>query len=92
MAYCVDAKSGKQVYGERIPAAGRTYSSATLANGKVYYVTQDKGTFVVAAKPKFELIATNKLDDTSRTNASPVVDSGRLLIRTDQHLYCIGKK
>ena len=49
-------------------------------------------TFVIAAKPKFELISTNKLEDTSRTNASPVIDDGRLLIRTDKHLYCVGKK
>ena len=23
---------------------------------------------------------------------NPVIDSGRLLIRTDKHLYCVGKK
>ena len=47
---------------------------------------------MIAAKPKYELIATNKLADTSRTNASPVIDNGRLLIRTDKYLYCVGKK
>jgi hypothetical protein len=46
----------------------------------------------IAAKPKYELIATNKLADTSRTNASPVIDNGRLLIRTDNYPYCVGKK
>jgi outer membrane protein assembly factor BamB len=92
IAYCVEAASGKRVYAERLPQAGRTYASATLADGKIYYVTRDDVTFVVAARPKFELIATNRVADKSRTNASPVVDNGRLLIRTDQHLYCIGKK
>ena len=43
-------------------------------------------------QPKYELIATNKLADTSRTNASPAIDNGRLLIRTDKYLYCVGKK
>jgi hypothetical protein len=56
------------------------------------YVTDNATTLVIAAKPKYELIATNKLADTSRTNASPAVDSGRLLIRTDKYLYCVGKK
>jgi hypothetical protein len=62
------------------------------ADGKVYYVSDTATTYVVAAKPKFELLATNKLADTSRTNASPVLDNDRLLIRTDKHLYCIGNK
>ena len=92
IAYCVEAATGKQVYGERVQGAGRTYASAAYADGKVYYVTQNATTFVVSAKPKFELISMNRLEDTSRTNASPVIDNGRLLIRTDKHLYCIGKK
>jgi outer membrane protein assembly factor BamB len=91
-AYCIDAETGKEVYAERIPGIGRAYASGVYADGKIYYVSDSATAFVVAAKPKFELIATNKLADTSRTNASPVVDNGRLLIRTDKHLYCIGKK
>lgn len=91
-AYCVEAATGKQVYAERVRGVGTTYSSGVYADGKIYYVSQNAATFVVAAKPKFELLATNKFDDTSRTNASPAIDNGRLLIRTDKHLYCIGKK
>jgi hypothetical protein len=62
-----------------------------VADGKLYYVSQHSGTFVMAAKPKFELLATNKFADNDRTNASPVVDNGRLLIRSDKYLYCVGK-
>jgi outer membrane protein assembly factor BamB len=91
-ACCIDAATGKEVYTERIPGIGRAYSSGVYADGKIYYVSDNATTFVVAAKPKYELIATNKLDDTSRTNASPAIDNGRLLIRTDKHLYCIGRK
>jgi outer membrane protein assembly factor BamB len=91
-AMCVEAATGKPVYAQRIPGIGRAYASGVYADGKIYYVTDNATTLVIAAKPKFELIATNKLADTSRTNASPVVDHGRLLIRTDQHLYCVGKK
>lgn len=91
-AYCVNATNGERVYAERIRGVGTTYSSGVYADGKIYYVAQNATTYVVAAKPKFELIATNKLEDTSRTNASPAIDNGRILIRTDKHLYCIGKK
>jgi outer membrane protein assembly factor BamB len=91
-ALCIDAATGKEVYAERVPGIGRAYASGVYADGKIYYVADDATTFVIAAKPKYELIATNKLADTSRTNASPAIDNGQLLIRTDKHLYCIGKK
>ena len=90
-AYCLDAASGEQVYKQRVPGAGRTYASGIIADGKIYYVSQNDTTYVLPAKPKFEVLATNKVADSSRTNASPVVDGSRLLIRTDKHLYCVGK-
>jgi outer membrane protein assembly factor BamB len=91
-AQCIEAATGKEVYAQRLQGIGRAYASGVYADGKIYYVTDAATTFVIAAKPKYELIATNKLADTSRTNASPAVDNGRLLIRTDKHLYCLGKK
>jgi outer membrane protein assembly factor BamB len=92
IAYCLNAETGKQVYAERVPKAGRTYASGIVADGKLYYVSQTGTTFVVAANPKFELLATNRFDDDARTNASPVVDHGRILIRSDNYLYCVGAK
>lgn len=92
VAICVDAATGKEVYSQRVPGLGRAYASGICADGKIYYVTENATTLVLAAKPKYALLATNRLADTSRTNASPVVDNGRLLIRTDTHLYCVGKK
>ena len=82
------------VYQERLqPGAGRIWSSPVLADGKLYYVSQHNGTFVVAANPKYELLAHNVFsDDDSRTNASPIVSNGQLLLRTDRRLYCIGKR
>jgi hypothetical protein len=48
---------------------------------------------VVAAQPKFELLAHNVFaDDKSRTNASLAVSDGQLFLRNDEYLYCIGKK
>jgi hypothetical protein len=91
-AQCIDAATGKEVYSQRVQGIGRAYASGVYADGKIYYVADDATTFVIAAKPKYELIAANKLADTSRTNASPAIDNGQLLIRTDKHLYCLGKK
>ena len=70
--------------------SGQIWSSPVLADGKLYIVSQNAGTFVVAAKPKFELLAHNVFqDDNSRTNASPAISNGQLFLRTDKRLYCI---
>jgi outer membrane protein assembly factor BamB len=90
---CQEAATGKIVYQQRLsPASGLIYASPVLADGKLYFVSQRKGTYVVAAKPEFELLAHNVFEeDSSRTNASLAVSNGHLLLRTDQHLYCIRK-
>jgi hypothetical protein len=65
------------------------YASAVLVDGKIYYQSQEEGVYVVAAKPDYELLAHNKTQDTNRSNACPVPDAGRLLIRSDGYLYCL---
>jgi outer membrane protein assembly factor BamB len=94
VVHCQDAATGKIVYEERLkPATGIIWASPVLADGKLYFVSQKKGTYVVAAKPKFELLEHNVFeDDGSRTNASLAVSNGQLLLRSDKYLYCIGKR
>lgn len=89
-AYCAKADTGEIVYEKRLERAGQVYSSALLADGKIYYLTRDGKTFVIAAKPEFEQLAANDLRDGSIFNGSPAVDGNRLLIRSDLFLYCIG--
>lgn len=91
---CQNPATGEIVYDERLnPGAGRIWSSPVLADGKLYFVSQHNGTYVVAAQPKFELLAHNKFeDDDSRANASPAVSNGHLFLRTDRNLYCVGAK
>ena len=94
IACCQNSATGEMVYEERLqPDSGTIWSSPVLADGKLFYVSQHNGTFVVAAQPKFELLAHNVFnDDDSRANASPAVSHGQLLLRTDRNLYCIGAK
>jgi outer membrane protein assembly factor BamB len=93
-AFCLEAATGKVVYEERVPRAGQVYASALLADGRIYYLTRDGRTFVVAAKPQYELLATNDLRDGDRSlfHATPVAADGRLFIRSDKALYCLEKK
>jgi hypothetical protein len=90
MAYCLDAKTGEAKYQVRFrERPGLIYASAVLVDGKIYYQSQEEGVYVVAAKPDYELLAHNKTQDTNRSNACPVPDAGRLLIRSDGYLYCL---
>lgn len=90
--YCLDAKTGEIAYEERlVPPAREIYASPVLADGKLFYVSRRSGTFVLSAKPKFDLLAQNDLGDTSVFNASPVVNNGQWLLRSDRYLYCIGQ-
>jgi hypothetical protein len=92
--YCVRADKGTVVYEQRLkPAPDRIYASPILADGKLYYVSRTHGTFVIEAKSEFKLLAHNTIaSDRSVFNATPAVNNGQLLLRSDRFLYCVGKK
>ncbi|MGV3756111.1 MAG: PQQ-binding-like beta-propeller repeat protein [Verrucomicrobiota bacterium] len=93
MLYCVKTDTGEVIYEERLPGRGdRFYASPLLVGDKLYYVGRSGITYIVAAKPKFELLGTNSLAEGNIVfNASPALVDGKLLIRSDRHLYCIGR-
>jgi outer membrane protein assembly factor BamB len=81
-----DAADGRKVYQHRM--GGAYTASPVVAGGNIYFVSEDGDTQVVAAGPEFKTVATNSLGETCL--ASPAVARGRLLIRTEKALYCIG--
>lgn len=93
IACCADAKTGELKYKQRLaPAAGKNWSSPVAADNKIYYVSLDKGTFVLAAGPEFRILAHNTIAaDTGRWIATPAISNKRLILRSTQTLYCIGK-
>src|SRR5262245_61961302 len=88
--WCLDPRTGKEIYGrQRLPPA--TYSgSPVLADGKIYVTNEDGVTAVVKAGPTFQLLASNDFND--YTLSSPAISDGQIFIRTAKHLYCIGKR
>jgi outer membrane protein assembly factor BamB len=86
-AVCLEARTGKTVWKERV-VGDALWGSMLLADGKLYVSSLGGKTFVLAASPKFELLATNDLEEP--TYASLAVSNGELFIRTWKHLYCIG--
>jgi hypothetical protein len=92
IAFCAEALTGKIVYEERIERADQVYASPVLADGRLYYISRSGRTFVVAAAPKYELLAVNDLGNAGMFNASPAVTGNRLILRSDKFLYCLGPK
>ena len=88
--WCLDAKTGAEIYGkQRLPPS--TYSgSFVMADGKLYVTNEDGLTSVVKTGPKFELLAENHLND--YTLSSPAISDGQIFIRTTGGLWAIGKR
>jgi outer membrane protein assembly factor BamB len=83
----VDAKTGERVYQDRV---GGVYTASPVAgDGKVYLLSEDGETIVIAAGRTPRILERNKLS--ARQLASPAVAGGRLFIRSDDALYAIGK-
>jgi len=90
IVWCLDAKTGAEVYGQQRIKPGTYSGSPVLADGKIYITNEDGLTTVLAAGPKFEVLAENALND--YTLSSPAISDGRIYIRTSGFLYSIGKK
>lgn len=88
--FCLDAKTGAEVYVQQRIKPGTYSASPVLADGKIYITNEDGLTTVVAAGPKFEVLAENPLND--YVLSSPAISDGQIFIRTSGHLYAIGKK
>ena len=84
----------RSVYEERLsPNPGQIYASPVLGGGKLYYLGRQGRMVIVAASPKFEVLADNTLENNRGVfNATPAFDGGRLLLRSNRTLYCIGEK
>jgi len=89
-AYCLKLADGSIVYDQPFPAP--PYASMLAAGGKLYVVTRQGGTVVLEAGPKYKVLATNRLQDRSEFKASPIVADGKLILRSNRALYCIGAR
>jgi outer membrane protein assembly factor BamB len=82
----IDAKTGERVWQER--TAGVFSASPVAADGKVYFVSETGETIVLSTSGP-AIVARNDLGE--RSLASPAISGGRIYIRTDGHLFAIGK-
>jgi len=89
---CHDAGTGREIYGKtRFPGGRSSFTSSPWAyNGKLFFLSEDGDTYVLAAGDEFKLLQRNTLDELCL--ATPAVSQGNLLIRTASKLYCISNE
>jgi hypothetical protein len=85
---CLEAATGRRVWRERM--GGNYRASLVAGDGKVYFTSLEGVVTVVKAGRAFQVLAKNNLGE--GIVASPAVADGRLYIRGEKHLYCIGDK
>lgn len=87
---CYDRKTGKQMYFERL-SSRNIFASPIVLAGKLLFLIENGETVVMEPGPAFKVIHRNKLEDESVFRASPAVADGKLFLRSQSHLYCIGE-
>ncbi len=83
-----DARTGRSIYDRVRIEPGATFTASPWAyNGKIFALSEDGDTYVIAAGPDYELLGKNVIGE--MTLASPAVAGRTLLLRTAAHLYAI---
>jgi outer membrane protein assembly factor BamB len=86
---CYEARTGKQVYQERLGGHGGYSASPVAADGKLYFTGEEGEVRVVRAGPVLELLAVNPMGDICM--ATPAISDGMIFIRTQHTVFGIGR-
>jgi outer membrane protein assembly factor BamB len=90
--HCYVLKTGEDLWkDEQSLRGGVTWGSIVHAAGRLYVLMRNGTTVVLAANPKFEILAENPLGPGEQTNSSPAVSNGEIFLRTFKTLWCIGE-
>ena len=88
MASCQKAETGEVVWQERV--GGGFSASPVAADGRIYLLDNNGDTTVIEAGPAYKVLAKNTLGEP--TQASMAVSNGRIFIRTEKTLWCVGNR
>ena len=83
-----DVATGTRGYQTRVSdRAGAFSASPVAAAGRIYFTSEDGHVVVVRAGRKFEVLATNEMNEVCM--ATPALSGNLLLMRTRSHLYAL---
>jgi len=89
IVWCLNARTGEEIWGGKRIKPAVYSSSPVLADGKIYIGNEEGLTTVLQAGPEFRVMAENDLNDYMLS--SPAISDQHILIRTAAFLYSIGK-
>jgi outer membrane protein assembly factor BamB len=85
---CYDTKSGELK--KSIETNTEFYSSPILAEGKIYLFSNSGKAFIYSANSELTLI--NSFETGQKTFATPAFTDNRMIVRSENQLYCVTKK
>jgi outer membrane protein assembly factor BamB len=88
IATCLDARTGKEYWQVRI--GGNHSASPLYADGRIYFLSEEGESVVIAPGKQFKALARNELD--GETLASMAVSGGSIFVRSRTHLYRLSNK
>lgn len=84
---CYDAKTGDALWEKEFSSG--FYSSPILVGDKIYIIDKEGVTHIFKADKEFVSLGENVLGE--KVVSTPAFTDGRIFIRADKNLYCIGK-
>jgi len=99
VAFAALPGSAEALWEERVPgltgSGGRGkpfYAGPVVAAGKIYAQSRANGVFVIEPdRTGLKVLAQNRIaGDETQFNATPAVSGGKLFLRSQTHLYCVG--
>lgn len=89
---CHEARSGRRLWNHDFGDGERSFeSSPSIAGRRVYFIDNQGRMYIVAAEAQFRELARNELGE-KPTGATPAFADGRIYLRGQRHLYCIGRE
>jgi outer membrane protein assembly factor BamB len=88
LVFCRVAETGELLYDERLGPLGYYYSSPVAVDHRIYIASAEGVITVFDAGPKFNVLATNKLD--GAILATPALAGDDIYVRTESDLYSFG--
>ncbi len=85
---CFRPSTGERIFEGRLD--GKFVASPIAGAGRIYFPAEDGTTWVLRAADELDVLAKNDVEE--YTVASPAAAAGKLFLRTERRLICIGER
>jgi outer membrane protein assembly factor BamB len=84
---CLEAKTGREIWKERLGRGRSHWASPLYAGGKIYFFSKEGDVAVISAAREFQVLAHHEFD--AGFIATPAVTGDAMILRSETHLYCV---